>query len=126
MRRLLLVTDGSWVANEIRSSLTLGNWDIEELHDPHLTTERVDESEAEAVVVDMQVGNMGGMALIKEIRQNFSEDRRPRTVLLLDRAADEFIGRRAGADATVIKPVTASELRKALGATGLQTRSSSL
>jgi CheY-like chemotaxis protein len=35
-------------------------------------------------------------------------------VLLLDRAADAFIARRAGADAHVLKPINAAELRQAV------------
>ena len=67
------------------------------------------------MIVDMQVGSMGGMAVVRDIRQSFDETSRPRTVLLLDRSADEFLARRAGADAFVLKPITASELREALG-----------
>lgn len=115
MSKVLLVADGSWVINEVRSSLTLGDWEIEEVSDPRQTSTLAMEHQAEAVIVDMQVGSMGGMAVVRDIRQSFDEASRPRTVLLLDRAADEFIARRAGADSCVLKPITASELRNALG-----------
>jgi len=115
MSKVLLVADGSWVINEVRSSLTLGDWEIDEVSDPRQTSTLAKEYQAEAVIVDMQVGSMGGMAVVRDIRQSFDEASRPRTVLLLDRAADEFIARRAGADSCVLKPITASELRRALG-----------
>jgi len=114
MSKVLLVTDASWVANEVRASLSLGEWAIEEISDPRLTTSLVMEKRPDAVIVDMQVGSMGGMAVIRGIRGEVDEADRPRTVLLLDRSADEFIARRAGADASVLKPINAYELRTAL------------
>ncbi len=114
MPKVILVTDASWVANEVRAGLSLGEWDIEEISDPRLTTSLVLETRPDAVIVDMQVGSMGGMAVIRGIRGEVDEADRPRTVLLLDRSADEFIARRAGADACVLKPINAYELRTAL------------
>lgn len=114
MSKVLLVADASWVANEVRAGLSLGEWDIEEISDPRLTTSLVKEKRPDAVIVDMQVGSMGGMAVIRDLRGEVDEADRPRTVLLLDRSADEFIARRAGADAFVLKPINASALRAAL------------
>jgi DNA-binding response OmpR family regulator len=114
MSKVFLVTDASWVVNEVRAGLSLGEWDIEEISDPLLTTSLVMEERPDAVIVDMQVGAMGGMAVIRGIRGEVDEADRPRTVLLLDRSADEFIARRAGADASVLKPINASVLRAAL------------
>ena len=114
MSKVFLVTDASWVANEVRAGLSLGEWDIEEISEPRLTTSLVKEKRPDAVIVDMQVGSMGGMAVIRGIRGEVDEADRPRTVLLLDRSADEFIARRAGADAWVLKPINASVLRAAL------------
>ena len=110
-----MVADASWVANEVRSSLTLGTWEIDEVTDPRQASLMAEEQQASAVIIDMQVGSMGGMAVVRDIRQSFDEASRPRTVLLLDRSADEFIAKRAGADAWVTKPINASELRDALG-----------
>ena len=114
MSKVFLVTDASWVVNEVRAGLSLGGWDIEEIGDPRLTTSLVMEKRPDAVIVDMQVGSMGGMAVIRGIRGEVDQADRPRTVLLLDRSADEFIARRAGADACVLKPINAYELRTAL------------
>lgn len=115
MPTVLVVADGSWVTNEVRSALSLGSWAIEEIDDPRSVTDRLEESRVDAVVIDMQVGSKGGMAVVRSIRQATDELTRPRTVLLLDRTADRFLARRAGADASVIKPINAAELREALG-----------
>ncbi|HEX6220856.1 MAG TPA: response regulator [Acidimicrobiia bacterium] len=111
----LVVSDGSWVINEVRSALSVGSWEVEALGDPRATIDRLEQSRVDAVIVDMQVGSKGGMAVVRSIRQATDEHSRPRTVLLLDRSADRFLARRAGADASVLKPVNAAELRLALG-----------
>lgn len=115
MPTVLVVADGAWVTNEVRSALSVGSWVIEEMNDSRSVTDRLAESRVDAVIVDMQIGSKGGMAVIRSIRQETDELERPRTVLLLDRSADRFLARRAGADAAVLKPIGASELREALG-----------
>jgi DNA-binding response OmpR family regulator len=115
MPTVLVVADGSWVTNEVRSALTVGSWEIEEIDDPRSVADRITQSRVDAVIIDMQVGSKGGMAVIRSIRQATDELSRPRTVLLLDRSADGFLARRSGADASVLKPVNAVELREALG-----------
>ena len=111
----VVVSDGSWVVNEVRSALSVGSWEVEVLDDPRAIDDRLEHSRIDAVIVDMQIGSKGGMAVIRSIRQSTDELDRPRTVLLLDRSADRFFARRAGADASVLKPINASELRSALG-----------
>lgn len=114
MPRAMLVADAAWVVNEVHSALALGGWDIEEVSDPRQVTDLIRQRRPDAVIVDLQVGSMGGMAIVRAIRQGTDETGRPRTVLLLDRSADDFIARRSGADARVLKPITASALRAAL------------
>jgi DNA-binding response OmpR family regulator len=114
MPTALVVADGSWVTNEVRSALSVGSWLIEEIDDPRRVTDRLEESSVDAVIIDMQVGSKGGMAVVRSIRQATEPTDRPRMVLLLDRSADEFLARRAGADAAVLKPFDAPELREAL------------
>ena len=94
MPTALVVADGSWVINEVRSALSVGSWQIEEINDPRTVTDRLEESRVDAVIIDMQVGSKGGMAVIRSIRQAADESGRPRLVLLLDRSADEFLARR--------------------------------
>lgn len=114
MPTALVVADGSWVTNEVRSALSVGSWQVEVIADPRAVTDRLEESRVDAVIVDMQVGSKGGMAVVRSIRQATDAITRPRMVLLLDRSADEFLARRAGADASVLKPFDAPALRAAL------------
>lgn len=115
MPRALLVTDATWVANEVMAALSEGNWVIEVLSHPAQAADAVIAAYYDAVIVDMQVANMGGMAVIRAIRQATGDRHRPRLVLLLDRVADRFIAKRSGADAAVLKPINAWGLRRALG-----------
>lgn len=115
MPTALVVADGIWVRNEVRAALSVGSWHIEEMSDPRAVVERLEESRVDAVIIDMQVGSKGAMAVVRSIRQATEEMDRPRTVILLDRSADSFLARRAGATAAVLKPINAAELRAALG-----------
>lgn len=68
----------------------------------------------ELVLLDMQIGNMGGVATCLAIRQEEGFDRldeRP-VALLLDREADSFVAGEAGADGWLIKPINSLRLRK--------------
>jgi DNA-binding response OmpR family regulator len=112
MSKMVLVADAPWVVNEVKAALAAEPWDCVEVSDPKRVTEVIEQTLPDAVVVDLQVGSMGGMAITRAIRQHV--DPRPRVVLLLDRTADTFLARRAGADAVVVKPIDGFELRWAL------------
>lgn len=114
MPTVLVVADAPWVTNEVRSALTSGTWQIEELADSRAVVDRLEESRVDVVIVDMQIGSKGGMAVIRAIRQATDSLDRPRTVLLLDRSADRFLAGRAGADTSVLKPINSAELREAV------------
>lgn len=114
MPTALIVADSDWVINDVKASLAVANWDLSTLADPRLAAETVAESGPDVVIVDMQVGSMGGMAIIRAIRGAVSPSSLPRMVLLLDRSADRFLAKRALADAAVLKPFSSSELRQAV------------
>ncbi|UDY34390.1 response regulator [Dermatobacter hominis] len=75
----------------------------------------VKELEPDLVVLDLQIGNMGGMATCMDLRLEEGAGRlAPQNVLmLLDRPADVFLARRSGADGWVIKPIDPLRVRKA-------------
>ena len=90
---------------------------IDELGLHHLERQPVAEEVAVAegadlAIVDMQVGSMGGMAITRALKGAVPGV--GSIVLLLDRRADAFIARRAGADAWLLKPFAAQELRSVL------------
>jgi DNA-binding response OmpR family regulator len=111
----LLIADTTWVVNDVQASLSRGDWQIEVLDEPVTAADRVEETSPDVVVVDLQVRNMGGMAVVRDIRATVSPESMPRLVILLDRSVDGFLAKRAGADAWVVKPFTDHALRTALG-----------
>jgi DNA-binding response OmpR family regulator len=70
------------------------------------------------VVLDLQIGNMGGMATCMEMRLEAGADRLPDAgvLMLLDRDADVFLAQRCDADGWLIKPLDAFRLRRAADA----------
>lgn len=114
MKTVLLVADSDWVRNDVDAALSLGDWEVHHLDDPRKAASVAAEIEPTVVAVDMQVGSMGGMAVVRDIRGALEPPKRPRMLLLLDRSADAFLARRAGADGSILKPFTAQDLRAAL------------
>lgn len=119
MSTVIVVTDAVWIENDVRASLTDPGTTIERVTDPRLAVAASQELAADIAVIDLQVGTMGGMAVVRALRAAVEAgDIDPiRMVLLLDRSADHFLARRAGADAAVVKPFTAQDLRRVVALT---------
>lgn len=114
MTKVLVVSDSPWVTNDVFASLGSTQWDIETTDDPKAAATIAYETAVDVVLVDLQIHSMGGMAVVRDITEDFEGEERPRLVMLLDRNADAFLARRAGADAFVVKPFQAHELRLAM------------
>ena len=112
--RYLVVTDEPWVRNEVRAALSIGDVELIDHDDPGTAAETALATGVDAVIVDLQVASMGGMAVARAVRGAEPEQGALPVVLLLDRAADLFLAGRAGANGWVVKPFTAAELREAL------------
>lgn len=111
--KVLLVADDVWVVNDVLTAVTDPGDTVEPLSDPRRAAEVAEMVLPDVVVVDLQVGSMGGMAVVRLLEDAMAVGRIPRipVVLLLDRSADVFLAHRSGADASVVKPFTAQELR---------------
>jgi DNA-binding response OmpR family regulator len=70
--------------------------------------------EPDLVVLDMQIGNQGGVATALDLRLEESGGRLKRStvLLLLDREADRFLAGRADVDGMLVKPIDAGILRR--------------
>ncbi len=106
MSEVLLVTDADWLAQQCEAALG-GDHCVNRVRKGSDTLEAIRSVDPDLVLLDMQVGNMGGMAACLAIRQEEQMGRlTPRPVLMmLDRDADEFLARRSEADAWLVKPV---------------------
>ena len=115
MARILVLTDEDWVRNEVHAALSVPGVELVDHPDPASAAAAAIELGAGAIISDLQVGSMGGMAVARSVRNTEPEEGAILVVLLLDRRADAFLAGRAGADAWVTKPFTARELRDAVG-----------
>lgn len=118
MTKVLAVADADWVMRGLRAALSDPSFEIIEHEDPRTLLDAIVDSAPDVVVSDLQVGSMGGMAITRAVRQAAALEEIPATpvVLLLDRGADAFLARRAGAAGWVGKPINAFELRDVIAA----------
>ena len=118
MPDVLLVTDADWIAEQCEAALS-GEHTLHRVRRGADTLEAVELVDPALVVLDLQVGNMGGMAACLGLRQEEDMGRLPRrpVVMLLDRDADEFLARRSTADAWLVKPIDPMGLARLVAAT---------
>ena len=116
MPRFLVVTDEPWIRNEVHAALTAPDVSLLDHLDPATAAETASSSDVAAVICDLQIGSRGGMAVTRDLLGAAAvNDTKPvPVVLLLDRSADVFLARRAGAAAWVTKPFSSHELVEAL------------
>ncbi|MFN8038532.1 MAG: response regulator [Acidimicrobiales bacterium] len=115
MTRILLATDADWIYDEVEAALADADTTVARVRRGVDVVPAIHEVEPDLVILDLQIGNMGGMAACMAIRLEEGVDRLPITavMMLLDRAADVFVAHRAEADGWLIKPIDAFRLRKA-------------
>jgi CheY-like chemotaxis protein len=75
----------------------------------------VHDHQPDLLVVDMQMSNMGGMAVCLELRlqETYTDLGHVPVLMLLDRRPDVFLARRSGAEGWLIKPIEPIRLRRA-------------
>lgn len=116
MVSILLIADDLWVHNDVAAAIDDVSTTLVTETDPRAATRVAGEQRHDVIVIDMQVGSMGGVALVRELRDAMNAGKVEPTplVMLLDRKDDAFLARRVGAAAFVGKPFTVQELRAAL------------
>jgi DNA-binding response OmpR family regulator len=113
---ILVAAEASWIRNQVQTAFVEPGQRVVEVSRGQDVREAVAEYEPSVVVLDMQIGNMGGIAVALDLRLEAGEERIPdtRILLLLDREADRFLARRADVDGVLVKPVDAGRLRRAV------------
>ncbi len=114
---MLVATDADWIERECEAALG-GEHTVHRVRRGAAVVAAVAELDPSLVLLDLQIGNMGGMAACLAVRQEEDMGRlEPRPVLmLLDREADEFLARRSSADGWLVKPINPMSLAKAVRA----------
>jgi DNA-binding response OmpR family regulator len=115
MPTVLLATDADWIHDEVDAALGGPDTEVLRVRRGVDVLPAMREVEPDLVILDLQIGNMGGMAACMAIRHEEIADRLPITavMMLLDRAPDFFLARRSEADGWLIKPLDSFRLRKA-------------
>ena len=111
-----MASDAPSVRAEVAAVLRERGTVVVEVDDgPSVAVEVADEDTPDLVVVDLQMGNMGAMAVTLELRLEESYGNLPHVpvLMLLDRRPDVFLARRSGAEGWLVKPLDAMRLRRA-------------
>jgi DNA-binding response OmpR family regulator len=113
--RVLLATDADWVHEEVDAALAGDDIEVLRVREGVEVLPAVHQGDFDLVVLDLQIGNMGGMAACMDLRLDESVGKLDHTkiLMLLDRDVDAFLANRAEADGWIVKPIDSFRLRKA-------------
>ena len=116
MPTVVVASDANWVRDHVRAALCGPGFEVIEVEKGQDVRPVVASRTPDLVILDFQIGNMGGVAAALDLRLEESGGRLPHVpiLLLLDRQADKFLGRRSTADAMLVKPIDAGTLRRAV------------
>lgn len=115
MRSVLFAADADWVSEEVFSALLDAETYVSRVAGGREIRVALDEAQPDLIVLDMQIGSMGGVATCLDLRHDMVAGRMPVVpiLLLLDREADEFLAKESGADGWLVKPLNPLLLRRA-------------
>jgi len=112
---VLLATDADWIHEEVDAAIAGDDIEVLRVREGVEVLPAVHAGSPDLVVLDLQIGNMGGMAACMDIRLDESVDKLDHVavLMLLDRDADVFLAERSNADGWIIKPLDPFRLRRA-------------
>ena len=118
MPRILIAADAHWVVDEVTAALSGPDTDVVELDNGAAVVPWMQHNDCDLIVLDMQIGNMGGIAVCQELRLEEEAGRLDRVpvLMLLDRRPDVFLARRVDAEGWLVKPLDPIRLRRSLRA----------
>lgn len=114
MTTILVAAEAEWVRNQVRTAFVAPGQEVVEVTRGQEVKGAVLDHDPDLVVLDLQIANMGGIAVSIELRNEESAWRLPHStiLLLLDREADRFLAQRADVEAVLVKPVDPGTLRR--------------
>ena len=114
MNSVLFAADADWVSEEVFSALVDAETYVSRVAGGREIRAALDETRPDLIVLDMQIGSMGGVATCLDLRHDMEAGRVPVVpiLLLLDREADEFLAKESGADGWLVKPLNPLHLRR--------------
>jgi DNA-binding response OmpR family regulator len=120
VRTILVASDAPSVRREVAAVTKSPDVEVLEAASGPAVLELLEELDEapDLVVVDMQMGNMGGMAVCLELglEESYLDVDHIPVLMLLDRRPDVFLARRSGAEGWLVKPLDPLRLRRATAA----------
>jgi DNA-binding response OmpR family regulator len=112
---VILATDADWLVDDVVAALGGPETTFTHCRDGRSVVGVVKARTPDLVILDLQSGTMGGVAVTMDLRLDESGGTLPHVpiLMLLDRAADIHMARRSGADGWLIKPLDPLRLRRA-------------
>jgi DNA-binding response OmpR family regulator len=113
---ILIASDAPWVLDEVGSVLAGPDTTLHAVRSGYDVRAAVEEIEPDLVILDLQIGNMGGFAACFDLRleEGAQRAKHVQVLLLLDRRADVFLARRSRSDGWLLKPLDPIRLRRAV------------
>ena len=114
MTHVLLATDADWLFDDVDAALGGPDMTLSRIHAGADVLGAAVELAPDLILLDLQIGNMGGMAASLAIKEDLDHDGLAATpvMILLDRADDVFLARRSEADGWLVKPTDPIRLRR--------------
>jgi DNA-binding response OmpR family regulator len=111
---VLIATDADWIFDEVDAALTEEGTTVRRVRRGRDVSAAARRLAPDLIVLDLQIGNMGGIATALDLEQEFEDGSTPAApiLLLLDRPADVPLARRWGLS-WLIKPLDRFRLRRA-------------
>ena len=118
MPSILVVTDADWIVDDVRAAVGGSETTLRSVRAGVDVLPAVQDDLPDLVVLDLQIGNMGGMAACLNLRLEEGAGRLEHVpvLMLLDRRPDVFLAKRSDADGWLLKPLDAIRLRRAVAA----------
>lgn len=112
---MLIATDSDAVADEVDAALADATTTVTRVRSGAQVGAVVADMAPDLVVLDMQIGSMGAIAVSMHLQAEAMMGRLPSApiLVLLDRDADTFLAARTEVDGFMIKPLDGFRLRRA-------------
>lgn len=114
MTQILLATDGDDVFAEIDGALGSDSVTVSRVRAGVEVLPVVRARRPDLILLDLQIGNMGGVATAMQLGHEFDAGRLEEIpiALLLDRRDDVFVASESGVDGWLVKPLSSLRLRR--------------
>jgi DNA-binding response OmpR family regulator len=118
VRTVLVASDAPSLRAEIAATVSSPDIAIQQARSGPEVMAMAAEELPDLVVVDLQMGNMGGMAVCLELglEASYGKIGHVPVLMLLDRRPDVFLARRSGAEGWLVKPLDPIRLRRGIRA----------